>query len=134
MLTIFSVPAVDPVLVGKLRTHRLGRVKGRPTLVLETFCPWCKVAHAVGWPDPPFGLDCVQPLQAPCLSGPFAGGEVMVGLDPDRHAEHVRTIRHHGQALRRWRSEQRLRHQFAEARAVDRHHLRDGWDVVPAGR
>ena len=134
MLTIHAVPASDPVLVGTLRAHRLGRVKGRPVLTCEAWCAFCRGPHAVEWPDPPFGLECVRPLKVPCRSGPFAGREVMVGLDPDRHAEHARLVRHHAQALRRWRSEQRLRHQFAEARAIDRKHLGEGWDVETAAR
>ena len=126
MLTIYAVPPSEPVLVGTLRMHRLGRVKGRPVLACEAWCAFCKEAHAVEWPDPPFMMEGVVPTVPPCRSGPFAGREIMVGLDPDRHAEHGRTIRHHAQALRRWRSEQRLRHQFAEARAIDRNCLRDG--------
>jgi hypothetical protein len=53
----------------------------------------------------------------------------MVGLHPGRHAENVKVIRHHAQALRQWETERRLVWQFAEARGLERRHLAE-WDVV----
>ena len=57
----------------------------------------------------------------------------MVGLDPARHAENAKVIRHHEQALRRWKTERRLARQFAEARGLERRHLAECWDVVVGG-
>ena len=130
MLTIHALHASEPVLVGTLRMPRLGRIKGRPVLTCQAWCAWCKDIHALEFPDPPFPLSVVVPLTAPCSAGPFAGGEVMVGLDPGWHAENGKVIRHHEQAPRRWRTERRLAHQFAEARGLERKHLAEGWDVV----
>ena len=131
MITAHALPKSEPLLIGPLRMHRFGRVKGRPVLAREAWCPWCRDRHVVTWPDPPFNLEGVQPLDAPCRTASFPGREVMGGLDPDRHPEHARLIQHFDQAIRRWRSEQRLRRQFAEAREVDRRHLA-GWDVLPS--
>jgi hypothetical protein len=131
MLTIHALPPDVPVLVGRLVMHRLGRVKGRPVLSSACWCCWCKCEHAVEWPDPPFGLEVVTPLQAPCRSGPFAGATVMVGLDPDRQKQHTDLVRHFSQSLRRWRSEQKFRAEMFEARAIDRKHVAE-WGVLPS--
>jgi hypothetical protein len=131
MLTIHAVPPEVPVLVGRLVMHRLGRIKGRPVLSCSIWCPWCRDDHAVEFPEPPFGLECVTPLQAPCRSGPFVGATVMVGLDPERQAEHGELVRHFSQSLRRWRSEQKFRAEMFEARAIDRKHVAE-WGVLPS--
>jgi hypothetical protein len=131
MLTIHAVAASDPVLVGRLRMHRSGRVKGRPALSCDVWCPYCKgPGHEFEWPDPPFPLDAAISFDAPCRTGSFAWGKIMIGLDPGRACEHNLLILDHTQALRRWRVEVRLRRSLAEARALDRRHLADGWDVV----
>jgi hypothetical protein len=124
MLTIHAVPGSDPVLVGRLRMHRSGRVKSRPVLSCGVWCPYCKGSgHEFEWPDPPFPLDVVLAFDAPCKTGAFRSrGSILIGLDPGRAPEHNLIILDHTQALRRWRVEVRLRRSLAEARALDRKH------------
>lgn len=132
MLTSHALPPGRPILVGPLTSHRLGPIKGRPMLICEPWCPWCRDRHPVPWPDAPAPPGALQPLRAPCPSGPLAGEEVMVGLDDARRPENARMIRHHAQALRRWRVEQRLRGQLSESRALDRAHRREWPDAAGA--
>ena len=125
-----SDPAI--LLVGVLRQHRRGAIPGRPYLDLLAHCPVCRCIHALAWPDV-FRLDAVELVDAPCPRGPWEGQRIAVGLDPTRLAEHRMEVAGFTARLRRWRSEQRLRHRLAEEREANRRHLAEGWDVLPAG-
>ncbi len=122
MITIHALPPTEPVLVGPLRMHRSGAIKGRPTLVVEPWCPYCRERHPVGWPNAPLVLDVYVPAKLPCGTGPFAGVETWVGLDDGRTTDHLLLMQLFAQALRRWRVEQKLKHQFGDGREVDRRH------------
>ncbi len=127
MRTLLALASDEPVLYGRLGCHRFGPDRGRPTLSLAAWCPWCKDRHAADVPEALAGrLDIAIPINAPCRVGAFAGRTIHLVIDPDHAAEARRTIRHHGQALRRFLVERRLRHQFAESRR----HARE-WDVLP---
>jgi hypothetical protein len=122
------------LLVGPLAQHRRGSIPGRPHLELLAHCPVCRCVHAMPWPDV-FRLDGAELVDAPCPKGPWKGQRIAVALDPTRMAEHRREAADFAARLRRWRVETRLRRSLAEARALDRKHLADGWDVViPDGR
>ncbi len=118
MLTIHGVPPGGLVLAGRLITHRLGRIKGRPSLSVEWWCPHCRDHHAVEWDDPPFPIEAARPVKPPCPDGPFSGATAWATVEDNRAGETWKLIRHFSESLRRWKTEQRLRHQFSEARAI----------------
>jgi hypothetical protein len=129
MVTTAALADSDVLLVGTLHQHRRGTIAGRPYLQIVVHCPICKAPHYLPWPDT-FRLDSAEMVTAPCPKGPWAGGRVAVSLDPDRMAEHRRMASDFAARLRRWKTEARLREQFATERSKERAYRREGWGIL----
>jgi hypothetical protein len=128
-----SAALIDPdvLMIGDLRQHRRGPEPKRPYLCVSAWCAHCRHPHIFPWPDN-FRLESVEVVDLTCRGDrPWAGRRVLVGLDPDRRAEHQRLSEHHAEQLRRFLVERRLAHQFADQRARDRTYYRDYPDALP---
>jgi hypothetical protein len=99
MKTRRSLKDGDVLLVGRLQIHRKPRVEGgcrigRPVLVVEVWCPFCRALHTHGFESPPFRQDAVifHPSRCQFEGSPYSSG-YHVGLDPAAQDHNVAVVR-----------------------------------------
>jgi hypothetical protein len=93
-----AMPKGSVYFAGVLYVARSKR-KGRPTLLVSAFCPYCQRPHSYSWrSDLPVTPEVVIPVRAGCKSGPWRRHAAYVGLAANEPATE-RSRKAHAQAL-----------------------------------
>ena len=99
---IKELPAGTPVLSGRLSWMQPAP-EMRPRLQLSAWCPFCHAGHFHNWPEPPFTVETVVQVKAPCAIGPWVGHYIWLVMDPVQWVHNGRVRKEFDSALKQHR-------------------------------
>jgi hypothetical protein len=98
----------DVLLVGRLYMHRRGPVRGKPTLGIEVWCPYCKRHHVHGWDTIPLRADSVSHRSAHCDGEEPRLSDYWIGPDPSAIDHNREVARQFERAAAAWNLRQAM--------------------------